>query len=295
MKNWKIKTAKELISDQKQLENLEKSIKYPIENGKDFFTISHGKHYTRFFERIGNPLFLIVKQNRELAGIMVAVWKAIKLNHEEITVLYFADTKINKKYRGKSFFSKMLLFALYNYIINTNYRQWKFIFFAGMVGTKGDVTRSFKRFNLGKLSKPISTLQIFFLDSQQLINVQFNSLPNFSSETVDFSPNNKGLSNTKGIKDLVTESTGLFWNLYHFNIDITQPLSNQFSRIQKEIINTDKILCFGVDSKQIEILDWFEQNNIKTDTLCNLYIFKWPWIKQPFNSKTSINLSTGEI
>ena len=170
--NFEIVTAEQLMRYPKPLEEIEASITYPIDNGNDYFTINHGNNYAAFFANMGTARFLITKSNTQAIGIMAGVWKNTLYNNKAVTSLYLADKKLKPEFRGQNITVRMINHALWAYLKSSQYKGWHFIYFAAMVGKKGDVTNSFSKLHLGNLSGLLSKLTIYFISAADLLQVQ---------------------------------------------------------------------------------------------------------------------------
>ena len=70
----------------KELKEIEKTILYPLKNGKDFFRINHGSGYTPFFINQGfKSKYLIIKDDNTVIGGCVGVWKKVTHSKKEKT------------------------------------------------------------------------------------------------------------------------------------------------------------------------------------------------------------------
>jgi hypothetical protein len=86
--------CKKVLNELKEFEK-EFSEWYPL--GDDYFMISHGDDYLRFFERIGKVRMIGCYHNDKLIGLGIGVLRDI--GYEK--VWYLADFKINNRYREK--------------------------------------------------------------------------------------------------------------------------------------------------------------------------------------------------
>ncbi|MBL4703372.1 MAG: hypothetical protein JKY54_02565 [Flavobacteriales bacterium] len=281
------------------LSELERGIRYPIDDGKDHFTISHGEQYTPFFESMGKPRFMAVVDDGKTIGLTTGVWKDAVIRGKKRTALYSADTKLRKDYRGKKIASKMLIRALWAYLRGSKYHGWDLIYFAAMVGKKGDISRTFKKFHLGNLASPKVQFKIFFVDPPKLAQIEINNgndgLQKFKQK-VDLSPNNKGVVSNRGKKDLTFDSNGQVWDLAHINLDLEQPILIQLKSAGEALVdkNEGALACFAIDSKMSLELSALKKNGITTETHCNLFTFSWPF-KVNVKKGDLVNLSTAEI
>ncbi|MFY9589200.1 hypothetical protein [Rickettsia endosymbiont of Halotydeus destructor] len=98
-----------------QLLRFEKYFTYPF--GDDSFTINHGSNYFRFFDLLGTPYILALKDKERIIGITVLVLRNIDiLNNGQLEpIWYICDLKIHPGYRGEGIIQQVSNFAISNY------------------------------------------------------------------------------------------------------------------------------------------------------------------------------------
>ena len=294
----KIVESSDIMQYQNQFSNIEQSIKYPLDGGADSFTINHGNRYDHFFSNMGKTRFLIALESAKLCGSIAGVWKKIKINNKPLCALYVADLKIIAKYRGRRIPLKMVFHALLKYIIYQKYKGWKFLYYIGMNGEKGNVTKSFRGFHLGRLSKSICNQNIYIINPNDLENLSyFSFIPN-NGTTIELSPNNiNKIITNRGIKDLTLQSSGKIMQLAHIHFQIDENLNQSISELVSIIKQKfyDYKLCFAVDTRNQKFINYLSQNKIESNTTCSIYTFHWPILGYNVTYHKFISLSTAEI
>lgn len=100
---------------QPYFEEFESNLKewYPL--GEDLFYISHGNNYFAFFNRLGEPHYIIIidPNDKKIIGTMIGIKRLIKNKNNLLTELwYICDLKIDKKYQGRHLSLKIFQKAL---------------------------------------------------------------------------------------------------------------------------------------------------------------------------------------
>ena len=172
---FKIIESSSINEYQTEFINIEKNITYPLDEGIDSFTINHGEKYNKFFSDMGKSRFILALDSEKLCGSIAGVWKKIKINEKNVCGLYVGDLKTIPKYRGLKIPLKMIFHAFLKYILNRKYRGWSFLYYIGMNGESGNITKTFKGLHLGKLSKSTSNQRIYIISSNSLSKFKFCS------------------------------------------------------------------------------------------------------------------------
>ena len=283
---------------QDELTDLESSISYPLEGGDDSFTIRHGKKYHSFFTDMGQSFFLIARSHERICGTIAGVIKGTALGSNHIRALYVADLKLRAGIRGKGVPRKMLLKAFCAYISSRRYRGWSFLFFAGMHGERGNVTKSFSGTHLGRLAVELSVHSIYIVKPEML---EFEDIPSHGHDLegeLELSPDKVGkVTVNSGTKDLYRSSDGSKMLLAHIHPDSSKGFISDLTRLSKRVREEfpGHLACFSVDNNRKEIINYLSERNLNTNTLCSVYAFRWPLIGPSFSSIESVSISTSEI
>ena len=296
--NFKIIESANITEYQNELSNIEKSITYPLNGGADSFSINHGERYPQFFSDMGEARFILAFNGKKLCGSIAGIWKRIKINKKSICGLYIGDLKTISRYRGLKIPLKMVYHALLKYIFNPKYRGWDFLYYIGMNSQKGNVTKTFKGFHLGKFSKSICNQKIYIINSNNLNKLSHYNFRLQNGMIIDLSPNNLNkIITNEGKKNLTLQSSGEIMRLAHIHFQIDENINKTLSQFSKKIMNQfpDYKICFAVDEKNRDFIDFLNQNNIKSDTTCSVYTFNWPIIGYNLRNSKFISLSTAEI
>lgn len=273
----------ELQEYQDELIKIEKEFIYPLNNEENFF-ISHGDFYSHFFERMGDPRFLLVFYEEKIIGIISATKKKVKFKNKERNCFYLADLKIKKAYRGQSI-SNQIYWEILKIIPFYPY-AWKasFFYFVGMIGKEGDVSRSFGKSLPAKMVRPIGKLKIYFAEPEALSrlsassfdpkNEDMNSL-NLSSSLnkIKESPN---FTSLQGIKDIVLEQSGEAMRMAHVNLN--QLTDSQVLFRLRSICNTKESakfdqFCFSLDERRSQLIEFLESQDIVAQSEANILGF----------------------
>lgn len=113
--NIKIKRVlgNELKEFEPQLKALEANAEYPY--GTDTFRIDHGKSYSAFFERLGQPMFHLAMAGTQVVGCAVGVLRT--LGTEARRCWYLCDLKVHPDYRRRGIPAQLFRHGLFgNYL-----------------------------------------------------------------------------------------------------------------------------------------------------------------------------------
>jgi len=281
------------------LRALEQGISYPIADGADSFVIDHGNDYHPFFSEMGVKTgFLVVLDNEDVVGSAVGVWKPSQIQGKSYIGLYFADLKLLPQYRGRNISSKIFWYAIIRWPFVKDYQGWSFAFFAAMHGDKGDVKRSFRRFHLGRITRPAAELRVFFVSSLLLLDLGVGpKMPNRTRGIELSSPHLPLVKWNDGKKDFCLQSTGLPWKLAHVQIFSSeeQSLGDRLNHAGMQIQERepDALACFAIDVRLTGAIAWLAENKIVSDTLCTVYSVSF--FAPSLRKADFIVLSTGDI
>lgn len=210
-----------------KLKIFEKEFTYPL-GGKSFY-ISHGEQsdYFSFFEKLGNPEFLILESGNDLIGVVCLVLRII--NGKK--VWYACDFKITKAYRGQKL-----------------YRKWMWKFFIPLYlkcqSLYGINMSKPKENKLWKHTQNI--FKIFSVKIKPCYLYEFNAqnLKNISKEILLI----HSLMTNNGIKDIIVDENSL--RIYHLvsNEHIKNNLVG-YKIINPKDINSDDCIMFLSSSK----------------------------------------------
>lgn len=283
---------------QDELADLESSISYPLEGGDDSFTIRHGESYHRFFSDMGESYFMIARSNERICGTIAGVIKKTALGSNHIRALYVADLKLRADIRGKGVPRKMLFQAFRAYISSGRYRGWRFLFFAGMHGERGNVTKSFSGTHLGRLAVKLSVHSIYIVKPERL---EFEEVPSHDLDPereLELSPDKVGkITLNSGTKDLYRSSDGSKMLLAHIHPDSSKGFISDLTRLSKRVREElpGHLACFSVDNNREDIISYLSESGLNTNTLCSVYAFRWPLIGPSFSNIERVSISTSEI
>jgi hypothetical protein len=279
------------------LKKIEKNILYPLNNGAQFFRISHGDNYTPFFTNQGHrSKFLIIKDSGNVIGGLVGVWKKATLNKKNLNTLYIADLKLRKEYRGNGIIKKGLFYLFMRWPFNQGLRGWDFIYFYAMQKNNLGVEKTFKGFHLGKLSNSITKFVIYMVEPNILKRLPLEFFKSIKRRKINLSEKREeNVLWNDNIKEIILTISNEVLKLGHINPNIFR--SGGEKKIKNIIKTFEKkkkdLACFAIDTKQKEQIRIMEQIGIEKETYCKLFIFNPFFIKHLRSAKFYI--STGEI
>jgi len=278
--------------------SLEEEIEYPLEDGLGNFRIIHGDKYHTFFTQQGfKTRFVAIKCEQKVIGAVAGIWKPIKIRNKNYTGFYIADLKIDIDHRKKNILKKLLWYLIKRWPINSDYQGWDFNYFCTMLRNGKGVDKSFKGFNLAKLSSQSATMNIYMVDPNSLRSLDLNSLPdNENTHSVNLSPlRQEVVLWNNGIKDIHSTTDDSIMQLGHLHPQLlTKQFSSKLEQCIAEINNKDNgLACFAVDDRETKKISWLHSSGITTNTQCNIFSFS-PFA--PSLKKSDILfISTGEI
>ena len=295
---FKILEKNEVRQYASEFNELEKQIEYPLEDGSSTFIIDHGKAYHTFFSQQGHKSrFLAIKYNKQIIGTLAAVWKEIEIKDKKYNGIYFADLKLHNNYRKKGIINTLFWYLLLRWPFNKKFQQWDFAYYCAMLRSGKGVEKSFNFFNPAKLAKPSAMLNIYMIDPNKIASI--NSKSDYyknNGNGINLSPiRDEMVFWNDGIKDIISKKDNTIIPLGHLH---PQFFNNVYSVKHKnaidEICNKKGALaCFGIDSRQKQIIQWLDSYNISTQTKCKIFSFS-PFAPSLRNIN-SLYISTGEI
>lgn len=95
----------------RKLEAFDRQFEYPL-GQNNYFCISHGTDYSRFFRTIGEAACFVAEKNDRVVGVLTTVVRRVWLpDGRETSVVYLCDLKITPEARGGIVLSKLVLAA----------------------------------------------------------------------------------------------------------------------------------------------------------------------------------------
>lgn len=187
---------------QEELSRLEDEMTYPL--GSEFFKISHGNNYLRFFQRLGDVHLYVLLDGKKIAGVACGVIRMVlDRKGQKQKTWYLCDLKIRKEYRGngwtlrwlgKVFIGKYLL-CRRAYGISMNPGD----------GSPNKVLKLLQKFRWAKFSSA-GNLHIYSLSQPELSQ---------HHEYLNKEMHGFGLIQLRGIKDIVMQPSQKVMELYH--------------------------------------------------------------------------------
>jgi len=295
--SFKICDENSVLSYVEDLKSIEKKILYPLENGNESFRIDHGDKYTPFFTNQGyKSRFLIIKESDTVIGGLVGVWKKTTLNKNKLNILYIADLKLKKEYRGNGIIKKSLLYLFIRWPFNQGLRGWDFIYFCAMQKNNFGVEKAFKGLHLGRLSKLRTEFVIYMIEPEVLKRLPSKFFKKNKNKRINLSEKRKeAVLWNDNIKEITLTKSNESLSLGHINPDIL--IGGNEKKIKKIIKTIEKrknsLACFAIDIKQKDRIDIMEEIGIKKETFCKLFTFN-PFLLSSLRS-AQFYISTGEI
>ena len=283
---------------QEGLRRLEADVRYPIADGADHFRIDHGARYAAFFERMGDAHFLVALDGDRVIGTFAGVGKWAEANGRRIKSVYGGDWKIAPDWRGGKLAQRYLWTGVAQ-IWRPDVPRWRICYVAAMRGARGDVMRSASRWSLMKLGRPAARLAVYFTPRAHLLMMDPAGCPPMPTGGLDLSPDAihepPGITSTAGCKDLVLESTGKPWPLWHLPLGprAWTPSLAAYLRRSAEALPEATSACFAVDERATELIGWLRARNILPGATCTIYMFRLPLVSP--RPEPWVHLATSEI
>jgi hypothetical protein len=285
-----------------QLRRLEAAIEYPIAEGGDSFTIDHGEAYGAFFSALGEALFMIAVDGDELVGVCAGVMRSGRAGGRTVKTVYGADFKLAPRVRGTGLSRRMIWSGFLQGVRPSYLRRWRLAYVAAMRGARGDVMRTVRGFNVGKLAQAGARLAVYFVEPARLAALRVGEAPPPPPPTgLDLSPDPAcrapGIVSTAGRKDLRLRSTGAPWPLVHLPLGPAawRPSLGAYLRGAGEAIVAEGLTgpaCFAVDERLGEQIAWLAAQGLTAGATCTVYTFGFPGAPRP---QPWVHLATSEI
>lgn len=293
--------ARDLGPYEQQLRALERDIKYPIDDGRDRFSIDHGEHYGQFFAALANTShpdesgFLLAFDGELLIGTFGGIVRTARLGDRALQSLYLADYKLRASHRGRGVGPKIMRtgLTLFQYPI---VRRSKIFYGAAMRGDRGDVMRSARGFNrIMHLARPTAELAVYFVKPEKLAALDLSHAPGPPRGVgLDLSPlGDDEIVSTAGRKDLRLESTGEPWPLHHLPIGpgrVRGGYGAYLKRCGEQLAGTT--CCFAVDPRLDDHVRWLAGQGIERGARCTVYAMRLPGAR---GAVDYVHLATSEI
>lgn len=293
---WRHVEAADLAPWVPGLRALEGAIRYPIGDGADHFTIDHGADYSAFYRGLGEAHYLIAERAGEVVGVFAGALRIATQGDRRIPAVYLGDLKVAPAHRGTGLARSLALGAL-GMMRQRRFRRWRLVYFAAMRGDWGDVTRSLRGLNPGRLLRALGRLEVYFVDPTRLAALDLRGAPPPpTGDGLDLSPDvATDTVRTAGRKDLRLASTGAPWPLVHL---VRGPrawgdtLGHYLRRCGTGISAPGALACFALDARLTAQIRWLADQGIEPGAACTVYGFAWPGALRPVRW---LHLATSEI
>jgi hypothetical protein len=281
----------ELSPYQAGLRRLEAGVSYPLDH--DRFRIDHGERYAAFFERMGEAHFLLALDGDEVVGTFGGVGKWAQSGERRVPSVYGADWKIAPAWRGGRLAPKFMWTGIRN-AWSRDVPSWRLAYVAAMRGSRGDVMRSAPRWSPMRLASPAARLAVYFTPRAAL-SLDPTGCPTIAAGGLDLSPDlTEVVTSTAGAKDLILESTGQPWPLWHLPLGprAWTPSFAHYLRSAAERLPAGATACFALDQRLSAVIDWLAARGISAGATCTVYMFRLPFSPRP---EPWVHLATSEI
>jgi hypothetical protein len=270
--------ARQLAPYAEGLRALESSIRYPVGDGEDHFTIDHGPDYHPFFSEMGEAHFMVGVDGDEVFASLAGVFRTACLGERHIQTAYLGDFKLAPSHRGRGLGRRMGTKCLRLLWDQPELRRWRIAYGAAMRGDRGDVTRTLRGLHPGRLMRPLAEQAMYFEAPSRLRSL--GDGPPTPPGGLDLggtqAPGPLFVS-TEGRKNLRLESTGQHWPLMHL------PRAPQhwtsLGSMLAEAAHTlpgDSVACFAVDRRLDGHIRWLHSVGIEAGATCTLYALTRP-------------------
>jgi hypothetical protein len=265
-----------------RLRALERSIRYPVGDGDEFF-IDHGPAYHPFFSQLGEAWFLLALRGEELLGSVTGVVRSISRAGKPLDALYICDLKVKAEARGTGLARRMLLNGFTHLFRQPALRKCRFLYGAAMRGARGDVMRSVRGWNPLRLGRVSSRVAMYFVPPARIAALDLaEAPPPPEAPGLVLGPSARvplegaGYCTTAGRKDLRLESTGEPWPLVHLAAPPAawkDGWGGDLRRAGEELASRSDgpLACFTVDERLADHVEWLRARGISPDTTCSVY------------------------
>jgi hypothetical protein len=260
---------------------LERSISYPLGDGRERFFIDHGARYHPFFSAMGDARFLLALEQGRVVGALVGVLKRATLDGRSIASAYLCDYKLAESHRGAGLGARMLREALILCARHSELRRWRLAYGAAMRGARGDVLRSARGpLHPARLSSPLATTRLYFVEPARLASLEPAGGPPRAGQVLNLSPtaggDALGLVSTAGRKDLRIVSTHEPWPLVHATRapDGWGSSLGHYLRACGEALvarGERALVCWSLDERLEAERSWLASRGVHSDTVCTVY------------------------
>jgi hypothetical protein len=279
---------------------LERSIRYPVEDGRDHFTIDHGPRYAPFFSALGEAFFLLALDGDRVAGVVAGVAREVSFCGRPVRSFYLCDLKLAPEHRGRRVVERMVLHGLAALPRDARLRGWKLLYGAAMRGARGDVMQSARGLHPMRLFRPAARLLLYFTPPDRLAQLDASGAPPPPAGpgvALSAPAPGLGLVSTAGRKDLRLASTGAPWPLVHLTHGPASwtPTWGAYLRAAGEAL-VDRgdagPACFAIDDRLDDHVTWLAGRGVAPGAVCTVYTFAIP---PRLPSPPWVHLATSEI
>jgi hypothetical protein len=281
---------------------LEASIRYPIADGADHFTIDHGADYHPFFSHLGQAFFVLALDGPRVVGTCVGVARDVAFDDRVAPSFYLCDLKVAPSHRGRRLVERMVLHVLARLPTDARLRRWKLAYGAAMRGDRGDVTRSARGIHPMRLLQPAARLRLYFVAPAALAALDARDAPpppRGPGADLSLRPleRDHGIESTAGRKDLRLDSTGAPWPLAHLTLGprAWRPTWGSYlARAGAALVAAGAAgpACFGIDDRLADHIAWLARAGVEPGAVCTVYTLTLP---PALPSPEWVHLATSEI
>lgn len=256
------------------LRAVERAIPYPIADGADAFTIDHGDDYAAFFQGLGEARFAVVTDDDQVVGGIAGIWRDLCGPDGPLRGVYLADLKLAPAARGRGVPARLMGRGLWEILKNPAWRAHDLFFGAAMRGARGDVTRTHRGAHVGRLGRPLATLNLWFADPRALRELPADG-PALPGRCLDLSGGRPldRVVRTTGRKDFRLRSTGAPWRLAH----VPFPASARSTPIGATLaaaaatVDDDELGCFALDQRLVAPTAWLAARGLTPGAVCTVH------------------------
>lgn len=285
------------------LRSLEQAISYPLDDGRDAFTLDHGPLYHPFFSDQGDARFLLAFDGHggPLVGSGVGIFKPAAFDGRSFPTVYLCDVKVAPSHRGRGISHRIHGEALARALVTRDLQRFRLAWGVAMRGARGDVRRSWTGGHIARLGAPQGEIVIYFVDPALLAALDpADCPPGFARGILDLSPTTSDPSttlvvSTAGKKDLRRVSTGAAMPLAHIPASparCTPSYGHVLRAAGRAIVarHDASQACFSLDSRQTPLIAWLSDQGITTDTRATVLGLTLPGARRGI-----VHLATSDI
>jgi hypothetical protein len=264
-----------------ELNAFESQFHYPLEPGVQF-QIDHGTRYSAFFEQMGDPLFLVVRENQDVIGMIVVVRKDVRIGEDTFSALYLADLKVHPSHQGHRLVPTMYRYLRDELAPSFPQLHQDIAYFVAMQGDRGDVMDLTLSGSPLRHFREIGSLMIYFVSPEKLAHLPErpgSSETDRTGETLFLTPPDKEnrqdpqLVDLSGTKDLILDTTGRPLDVVHLPVSDAggDELWSVLRQCGHQAEPSYSYCCFSLDRQRSAMIEQLAEQGIQSGSRAKVY------------------------